>query len=720
MFEWKAGIDSIDRARNEQMRSEGSSDRNARSVGIAALLVNIVLCVFVHLLHAVSGGWGALDEFLPNFARLSYHSLTIIPIATGVAFLVALMAFKAHAHSTGTSLGSVLRIHLNARRFWAVALYLIITFPWGHRVKSGFWVPHPWLPLFYRWLLLTLVLVQVVFLLRLLRQKPQPLEVSSGSAGASLSRMRSAECGVRNEGQQPSSLNPQASRLTPRCLPPTAYCLLFLAMGVVFIETNLISWKVLDHVAHVEDAIAQLFQAKCLSIGRWFLNPSPVPDAFLYPHVILQERLYGIYPPGFPLVLALGVLIGMPWLVNPILATLTVPALYMYGKRMYGQNVALLAVVLLCFSPFFLVMGSSMMNHPLSLLVLLLFALALERAKTKWSGFLFSGFLAGYSFIVRPLTALGVGIPLGIFFILEERERRSRWGRGVLLFLVGLLPCVACMLVANVKTTGHPFISGYQKYFDNNPLGFGNKPWGENPAGYISSHGVDHTPLLGLANWSINLNDANRDLFGWPIAGLLPIVYLWLARRSPNREDYKMLWICVGLGIAYVFYYYQDICYGPRNIYECLPYALLLVSRGLLTLSEDISETLRLTRRQLIAASLAVFFCLECVTAVTTGPRLYHRYRRTYWRVTGELRNLTLRSDLDNAIVFVHSGLNYGNGFQLNPPDMVSGPLFPEDYAEDVRAKVIAAYPDRPVYYAVEQRIENGRAIPELTRRPPD
>jgi hypothetical protein len=64
--------------------------------------------------------------------------------------------------------------------------------------------------------------------------------------------------------------------------------------------------------------------------------------------------------------------------------------------------------------------------------------------------------------------------------------------------------------------------------------------------------------------------------------------------------------------------------------------------------------------------------------------------------------------------------LNYGNGFQLNPPDMVSGALFVEDLGPDIRTEAAAAYPDRPAYYAVVERIEDGRPIPRLTSEPPE
>ncbi len=644
---------------------------NARRIELVAFVVNLLLCGWAHLLAA----------------RPSYVGGVLLPLLTGMAFVFAAFAFTAYAHYVEISFRDFCSEYLTPRRIFALLLFLLVCLPLGHLAKSGLWLTEPWMGLLYRWMLLILVAVQGLFLVRFYPWIP---------ASAGMMEKDPHLAGVHRF--------------------PVA---VLFAMGIVFLETNWISWKVLDHVAHVEDSIAQLFQAKIFSIGRWYLDPPPVPEAFRYPHVIMEDRWCAIYPPGFSLVLALGVLAGMPWIVNPVISTVTAAILYLYARKLYDRRTALLAVGLLCVSPFFLVMGSSMMNHPLALLVLLLLALSLEWAQSRAVMFLLAGFLAGYAFVTRPLTALGIGVPLVLFFCFEERKRWRFLLRGGLLFLVGLLPCIWLMVTANFKTTGDPFLSGYQKYFDSNPLGFGKKPWGEHPAGLISSHQVYHTPLLGIANWSINLNNANRDLLGWPIASLFPIAYLWIRSGRPDYRDRKMLWICVGLGIAYVFYYYQDICYGPRNVYECIPYALLLISRGLIQLWEDIGEFLRIPRKPLRILGWGFLTCMVAVMLCTTAPRLYDQYRRTYWRVTGELRSLVLKTDLGNAVVFVDPVLNYGNAFQLNPPDMKSGPLFAEDLGEDIREAVMAAYPDRPVYYVFEGFREAGRVVPRLADRPP-
>src|SRR5207249_9975399 len=92
------------------------------------------------------------------------------------------------------------------------------------------------------------------------------------------------------------------------------------------------------------------------------------------------------YPPGFPLLLVPGVLIGAPWLVSPVAASLTLATLYLLGRSLFGGGTGLLAVVLLLTSPFFLFMSGSMMSHPACLLLTTLALLGIARAQRSDSG----------------------------------------------------------------------------------------------------------------------------------------------------------------------------------------------------------------------------------------------------------------------------------------------------------------------------------------------
>ena len=110
--------------------------------------------------------------------------------------------------------------------------------------------------------------------------------------------------------------------------------------------------------------VAYLCQAQTLARGRLWA-PAPAEPTFFEQEFLLVRdgRWFGKYPPGYPLVLALGVLAGKPWLVNPILAALTVLLLYLLRQGLYGRATGQVAILLMLTSPLFLFMSSSMMAH---------------------------------------------------------------------------------------------------------------------------------------------------------------------------------------------------------------------------------------------------------------------------------------------------------------------------------------------------------------------
>lgn len=89
----------------------------------------------------------------------------------------------------------------------------------------------------------------------------------------------------------------------------------------------------------------------------------PEPNFFENALVIHSDKWYTQYPPGYPVLLALGVLMGVPWLVNPILAALTIAGIYLIANELYGRNIAKLSALLACTSSFFLFMSSEFLSH---------------------------------------------------------------------------------------------------------------------------------------------------------------------------------------------------------------------------------------------------------------------------------------------------------------------------------------------------------------------
>src|SRR5205814_1786373 len=96
-------------------------------------------------------------------------------------------------------------------------------------------------------------------------------------------------------------------------------------------------------------------QAKVFALGRLWVPTPQLPEFFVHEFVVMRDgRWFAKYPPGFPAILSLGVLAGVPWLVNPVAAALAVLATFRLGAASHGRGTALVAALLLGLSPFFL------------------------------------------------------------------------------------------------------------------------------------------------------------------------------------------------------------------------------------------------------------------------------------------------------------------------------------------------------------------------------
>ena len=69
---------------------------------------------------------------------------------------------------------------------------------------------------------------------------------------------------------------------------------------------------------------------------------------------------------GGPLLLAIGFLFGVPWLVQPFLAAVSVLLLFDLARRQYSTATALLAVIFVASSPFLSLMSGSFRATSLS------------------------------------------------------------------------------------------------------------------------------------------------------------------------------------------------------------------------------------------------------------------------------------------------------------------------------------------------------------------
>lgn len=505
--------------------------------------------------------------------------------------------------------------------------------------------------------------------------------------------------------------------------------LVILCALFVFIFTNLFSFFIFKHIPRVHDEIANLFQAKIFKSGKLYTQSPCEKEFFNFTHVINNGKWYSQYTPGYPFILLIGLIAGMPWLINPLLAALSIILFYFMGKEIYTRQIGLIAALLGAVSIWFLLMSSTMMSHTSSLFFTSLFLLFLFRSLRKPS--VLNGFLAGLglgvAFLIRPYNAVLISIPFLLYYaakILKEFKPRMK---NVIVFGLMMIISVSALLVYNQITNGHPLKMGYiVRYGEDHGIGFGRE-------GYT---GVPHTPLLGVLNIVNYFKALSRDIFGWPISSffaLLPL--LWLTRIKPEDRKKDLLLVAgfFSLMVGLFIYWGTFVFIGARMCFETLPILFLLSARGLTELPRLLSLKFKWINQfqvKKIGVAILIIFTLY---AFFIRLRSWIWPQDTEWYYDGFANNFagvtprihhTLKSLVSGETVVILKFLYhpfehfpYGwwsSGFLYNDPQLRGNIIYALDQGSK-NVKLFRCFPERKIYLYLGT-IEKGMLVPLIKR----
>ncbi len=438
-------------------------------------------------------------------------------------------------------------------------------------------------------------------------------------------------------------------------------------------------------IPHVMDATIYYLEAKLFAAGRlgWELEPE-VRAFFGHPFVVGSgPSVFPMYPPGWPSMLAAGMWLGTPWAVGPALVTAALLLLYLWVREVAGEGVARVAAGLGLLSPFVLAMGGEYMSHPAALALFQLSLWSYTRslrpgASCGW-GWL-CGLAIGLGASTRPLTALGLSLPLGAHAMLmlgRERRRRAGWA---LALAVGIVLGLAPLLAHNHAVTGAWLKSPIGLHLDGTfRLGFG--------AGIA---GNEHWPEKALANCLANFNGLNKFLFEWPVPALL-FAGLFLASPVTGGSGATLALSCCGsLAAVYWLHYYQDLCLGPRYLYEISGLLLFLTALGLARAASWLEAHGR-------PAAQARGLLALLVAGLTLGggalflPGVWQQLSRDYWAVSPAPSRALREAGLgERAVALVPAEL-FGGLIAHEPADLRTGVVIAIDRADP--GPLRAAYP---------------------------
>jgi 4-amino-4-deoxy-L-arabinose transferase-like glycosyltransferase len=506
------------------------------------------------------------------------------------------------------------------------------------------------------------------------------------------------------------------NRLKGACCQHPTVCLVPL-MLLLFVLTIHIAVDRLQTMPHVQDSVTYLFQAQTLAGGALWAPAPPLPDAFRQEFLMVAgNKWFGQYPPGYPALMAIGVLAGAPWLTNPWLVVPVMALLFRLGALLYRRDTGVLAAALGLASPFFVILSGSLMVHTAELLWALAgmvgWTLALRQPyRMRWA--LVAGAALGMLLLTRQITAVVLGLSfftgLWAMELMAQRAgslppmRRPLFRQGLLsgtaalpflLLLLGYQAAVTGSPWDDPRLLGRPFDRpGFGSDIGERQNAFRLAPEAEGIA--VTWYTDDdqpprgHSLARGLFNMEQNVEALASHLFGW--FPLLALAFCWLPflLARPARHDWLLLLTLFAVLAIYVLYWTTGIMYGPRYYFAALPALLLLTARGLQILARRVGPS-----------GTAVVFGL-----LLLGALLYYwpgtlRDLRGYNFISGDDRAQVEAQLAEPALVFVPGDAwwDYGRFFSGNTPWLDGVIIYARDRDPQQNACLLQAYPQRAGY----------------------
>ncbi len=488
------------------------------------------------------------------------------------------------------------------------------------------------------------------------------------------------------------------------------------AGGLAAVLAALLSVLSYDRHPHVPDEVVYLKHAEYLAAGMLTMPAPPVPAAFDLDLMSYETtQWFSPTPPGWPAMLAIGAALGVPWLVNPVLAGVCVVLTYLLLTAIYSRRVARCATVLLAVSPWFLFLAMSYMTQMLTLTCALTAALGVEYARRSgraaWG--VAAGCGVGVMSLIRPLDGVLVAGAIGLWAIgVGGRRLRVTALAGL---VAGTAATGALVYPYNRALTGDGLtfpISVYANRLygpNSNAYGFGK----DRGLGWAFDPNPGHSPIDGVINLNLNAFGLNTDLFGWATGSLILIMWLMVAARL-TRPDRTMLAGIAVFVIGYFFYYFSGgPDFGARYWFPAIVPLAALTARGLEHLDLAIGPRAWLAAGLLVAMSLVNY----------VPWRALDKYR-DYRGMRAEVRDLAGAHGFASDLVLIRGTRfpDYASAAVLNPIDLKApATIYAWDRNEAVRAEVLRAYPDRRVWIVegpsasgAGYRVIEGPLTPEM------
>jgi len=521
-----------------------------------------------------------------------------------------------------------------------------------------------------------------------------------------------------------------------RSSPASERAILMIVLGVALIAlwgSAHINIHYLDKIPHVQDSVNYVFQAQLFGMGKTFIEAPPNVKSFSSEHIIVQNgHWYCHYPFLVPLLLMIGLKLGLIWLVNPLIAMLTVLLVFQIGRENYSPMVGLWAAILLTSSPFFLVMSASFMSHPTGLFLTALCLLYMLRnlKKPAVNNSIFLGIMIGLLFNTRPLTAFAIGLISFSFYIRNRdlflpKQLKKHLALLIVFSLIGVSVFFAYSSHLSGKTLQFATHTKVNETRGPTKIKIVNRFVNSFAAAGVGKHG--HSPERGIGCVKALLELYHTYSLNWPGWLNLSLFLIPLIPWKRKESDRYLYWTFLSIPLLYTLYWRSAIMLGPRYIYEILPMTVLLSGRGMEICLESADWLHKHsfmknwnTRKTAKGAVTILLYCFTGWLIFTNINQFFIKNSfslKKYPPVSlvpmklGAMNNFNaVRSTipkevkalgLHNAVVFVkdHRWQGFGSVAPFNLPTLDTDVVYAKDLGTKKNLAVAEMFPDRDLYW---------------------
>jgi len=336
-----------------------------------------------------------------------------------------------------------------------------------------------------------------------------------------------------------------------------------LFLGGSFFWLYYLNQHYLEGIPHVGDAVSYLMQAKFMAEGKVCGIPKIKPELLVFfkdwgATFFKNGRWCGFYPYGHPLMLAVGILLGNPGVIPPLLASFSLLFMYLIGKKIANFTVGVISGLIMFSSPFFQMNAASFMSHNSAVFFetagLYFLIQAVDQAKRRF--FILSSLFFGLLFNNRPLTVLGIVFPIG-FFLLVKRVKFKDFSAFV---SSGIVFCLT-YFIYNFWTNGNWVNTHYLQM---------------NSGSFIQGRFFIINYLLVFQTYLLTFL---KVFHGWPY--LITLFLFFLPLLVAKKKEILFIFTCV-LGITLTWSFFDGgtyaITYGPRYWLEVTPFVIFLLA----------------------------------------------------------------------------------------------------------------------------------------------